>query len=475
VTRALPLLALAILGLAPGAGRAEADERLPADGKEARVTVRTPGAAVALAFETVAGARYRLRVVPDTLERPVLEIARPGEAAHLRVEASERGATAEHLWEAETSGLLEARVSGFSALTGTARVRLETVDPEGRRVTAHRRFLAPGGELAHVGELLLRGVNRWVLRAEPGTAYEIAPTEGSAGRVLLRVLGPGGEVLADSEASSLAWLAHPPVRFRAPPPAAGAADAEEPGALVLEVRGLFDGGGTYGVRMRALGEGESLDPASAEPPAPVEAGPIEAEPGAFSAGPGDLAVLFVPETPLTRVVEVRRGERWVRVEGAGQGASARSQENALLVWFRPYYPGEYRFADPFGGPPGGDLSLLDRASLGGAPIHLGTGVDPTVAVRLGSKWELVGLGCCMPGWDYLFVLADGPEAGVGMRVADRDGKVIATRKVGGAGAPVAPGFGPSLRFRLARHGIVRFEARASRPWTVRPLLRRASN
>jgi hypothetical protein len=146
-----------------------------------------------------------------------------------------------------------------------------------------------------------------------------------------------------------------------------------------------------------------------------------------------------------------------------------------MVWFRPYYPGTYRFVDPMGGEGGGQRFLLDRAGLGGVPIHLGTGLDPQVKVRLGSKWEPVGVGCCMPGWDYLYVLVDGPDSGIGMRILTEEGKVLVTRTLSAAGAPVAPGYGPSLRFRAPRPGPYRLEAKGPSRWVVKPLLRRASN
>jgi hypothetical protein len=199
------------------------------------------------------------------------------------------------------------------------------------------------------------------------------------------------------------------------------------------VRGLLDGGGTYGLRMRRLEEGQGVEAPAVEPAAPVERGVLAGQPGAFQAGPGDLAVLFVPLSPVgTQVVQVRRGERWVQLEDVGRGGSARSQENALLVWFQPYYPGTYRFL-PVPAPPPSDpeLLLLERASLGGAPIHMGTGVDPTVRARLASGWTQVALGVCMPGWDYLLVCVGAPEQGVAMRVRDARG----TRS---APAPRAP-------------------------------------
>ncbi len=443
---------------------------LEATGKAVSVEVKAPGARVRLEVRLVAGARYRVSVLPDTLGRALLEWGRPGEPALVSVTSPAPGAPAVHEVEAEARGRWEVGVGGFSASVGRARVRLETLDPQGRRAPAHWRYLVPDRPVAQVGELLLREADGWILCVEPGQAYEIEPTEGSAGRVRLRVRGPDGAVRADSEASALSWMARPGVRFAVPE---GPLPAVEPAPYVLEVRGLFDGGGTYGLRLRPLAPGQSVEPPALEPPPEVPRGPIADDPDAFGAGPGDLAFLYVAHTPLTRIVQVRRGERWVTLEGIGPHASARSQENALLVWFRPYYPGVYRFVTPMGTPSGGERMLLDRAGLGGAPIHLGTGVDPQVRVRLGKRFELVGLAGCMPGFDYLFVLVEGPEQGVGMRVLGADGRKLAERTVSAAGAPIAPGYGPSLRFRVKAPGVYRLEARGARPFVVAPLLRRA--
>jgi hypothetical protein len=175
-----------------------------------------------------------------------------------------------------------------------------------------------------------------------------------------------------------------------------------------------------------------------------------------------------------QTVQVLRGDTWVSMQDIGLGGSARSQENALLVWFRPYYPGTYRFR-PVPSPPPSEprLMLYDRAALGGAPIHMGTGSDPTVRARLARSWTLVGLGVCMPGWDYLFVCVHAPDQGVAMRVRDPEGKTVATRSA--SARTISPGLGPSMRFRVRRPGVYRLEAKNARKRIVRPLLRRASN
>ena len=80
---------------------------------------------------------------------------------------------------------------------------------------------------------------RGLVVVEPGEAYQIEPTAGSAGRVRLKVFA-GETLLGDSEATALAQRPFPPVRFKAPPvdEATG-----KRAAVKLEVRGGFDGGG----------------------------------------------------------------------------------------------------------------------------------------------------------------------------------------------------------------------------------------
>jgi hypothetical protein len=169
-----------------------------------------------------------------------------------------------------------------------------------------------------------------------------------------------------------------------------------------------------------------------------------------------------------------RGETWVQLDDMGLQGSARSQENALITWFRPYYPGTYRFRPvPLPPPSTPRLMLHDRAVLGSAPMHMGTGADPQVRARLSSSWTLVGLGVCMPGWDYLYVCVGGPEQGIAMRVRDDTGRVVSSRTAGDR--HISPGLGPSLRFKAPAAGVYRLEAKGSRKHIIRALLRRASN
>ena len=468
---------------------AGAAPQLSASGRSRSFEVKVAGGHATFEFLAIAGCRYRLTAAPGTLQRPILEVGRPEEEPFVRVDAGASGASAVHLWDAEGDGRLQARVGGFSAQVGTGTLTLETLGPEDKPVQAHRRFLWPGVERARVGDLLLGAANEWELVVTPGTAYEISATQGSAGRVRLRVLGWNDEVLADSTQAAVSWVAWPPVRFRAPeqpaPVPAGGADKKKPRtrkhskkrppAIRLEVRALLDGGGTYGVRMRALGEGEAVDADPVPAPAEVERGPVEGEPQTFRAGPGDLGIVYVPLSPQrTQVVEMLRGRTWVQVGDMGLQGSARSQENALISWFRPYYPGTYRFrAVPAPPPSEPHLMLHDRAVLGSAPMHMGTGADPQVRAQLASGWTLVGLGVCMPGWDYLYVCVGAPEQGVAMRVRDDQGKTIRTRSA--RDRHISPGLGPSLRFEAPRAGVYRLEAKGGRRHIVRPLLRRASN
>lgn len=466
------MAALALLLLLGTAAAAPAASTLKASGSSKRFQVKVAGGDDRFRFTTVAGCRYRLTATPGTLARPILQIGRVDEEPSTRVDPGGGGGPAVHVFDAERDAAMEVRVTGFSAAVGDGRIQLETLDLEDRKTKAHRRFLKPTeGTAARVGELLVGERNRWRLVVEPGKAYAITPTRGSAGRVRLVVLGWDEQPLADSATGGSAWLAMPPVRFRVP---ARPEDAKLD-TLRLEVRSLLEGGGTYGVRMQALPDDQEVAPAEVVPPEALERGPVEGAPETFRAGPGDVALLYAPQSAgRSRVVELKRGERWVRLEDMGLGSSARSQENALMVWFQPYYPGTYRFRDPYGAATGDTKLLLhDRASLGSAPIHMGTGADPTPRARLGSSWRLVGLGVCMPGWDYLYVCVHGPDSGVSMRVVTPDGTRVALRP--SAARTISPGLGPSLRFRVKAPGVYRLEARSKRRMIVRPLLRRAAD
>jgi hypothetical protein len=468
---AFTVLAALLLLTGSRAVAAPATAQLKAGGVSKRFNIKVAGKPITMAFTQVAGCRYRLTAKPGTLPRPIFEIGRLGEEPTTRVDAGASGKAATHVWAAERNAAMEIRLSGFSAQVGLATIRLETLGPGDRKVKAHRRFLAPGGERARVGELLVGEPNRWELVTESGTGYVITPTRGSGGRVRLTVLGWDGTALADSTLGAAAWLALPSVRFKAPPKPE---DAKRR-SLVLMVESLLDGGGTYGVKMRALPPDQDMAPAEVIPPEKVARGVVEGAVNTFRAGPGDVAVLYVPHSPnRSQVVEMKRGERWVHLDDMGLGNSARSQENSLLVWFQPYYPGTYRFRDTFGRPPvGTQLLLHDRAALGSAPVHMGTGADPTPSARLRSAWTLVGLAVCMPGWDYLFVCVHAPDMGVAMRVRNSDGKTVKTR--GASARTISPGLGPSLRFKVRKAGVYRLEARNARKRVVRPLLRRAAD
>lgn len=476
---------VAVLALAAGADAAPGVLRV--DGKPRRFEVKVAGGSAAYRFTVAAGCRYRITVEPGTLQRLVLEIGRPDEEPfHVQ---DVKAQTPPHVWYAERDALLVARIKGFSASTGDGRVRLEVLGPDDEPIGRHRRYLGITGDRALVGEMLVGEHNLWYLVVEEGRAYEITPTTGSAGRVRLRVLDWSDEVIADSEKGGIAWVARPPLRFRVPPRPAVDADGGDPKkrkrkkkepAMRLDVRGVFDGGGTYGVTMRALGEDEAVETPAVTPPAGLERGAVEGEVATFHAGPGDLAMVYVGHAPeINQIVQVKRGDAWVRIDrigrdDVGRGNSARSPEDALTAWFQPYYPGTYRFVSfPVRPPSTPQLFLMDRAALGGAPIHMGTGSDPTPRARLHKKWRLVGLGVVMPGQDYLFVCVHGPDQGVAMRVRSARGKTIRTRAA--SGQTISPGLGPSLRFKVSEPGIYRLEAKSARPRVVRPLLRRASN
>jgi hypothetical protein len=149
----------------------------------------------------------------------------------------------------------------------------------------------------------------------------------------------------------------------------------------------------------------------------------------------------------------------------------RTPEEAALVWFRAYRPGTYRFVEPEDA--GAEVRLFSAEVARGAPLLLGTGLDPTVRARGGTSWRTIGLAVAMPGWDYLFVAAGGTGS-PGMRVRDAAGGVLADRTERGVSPTAVAGVGPSLRFRVREPGLVRLELKG-RGWQGYALLRRASN
>ena len=454
-------------------GHAEDVRPLKANGTAVRFEIRRAGGRQTFLFPAISGCRYRLTATPGTLPRPRLAIGKWKGDVFADADGGENGKAATYVWDSEMDERLTVTVTGFSAQTGDGTLRLQTLAPDDTPTRPHRRMLAVRAtDRAQVGHLLIGGANKWDLVVEPGAAYQITPTVGSAGRVRLKVAVGEDTVIADSEATGLAVRPHPPVRFRAP---ADSDDGAAPPTCWLEVRGGFDGGGSYGLRMRRLREGETVaPPLKAPPPVPAAEqlpGPIPT----FRAGPGDLALLYVPNANNNpHRVQLLRGDVWVEVEQRGQGASARTHEWRGMNWFRPFSPGTFRFMGAQGfTPEDAQLQLFRREDLGGAPIHLGTGVDPEVRVRVGKKWTLAGLGACMPGWDYLFVAVGAPRVGVSMRVVDAKGKTVAKR--GSTGATYVADTGPSLRFQPKAPGLFRLEVRSRKKRVVAALLRHASN
>ncbi len=496
--RAAVLLACALPLLVPLATAARAEgsaaKRLAADGRPVPVEIKTPGQKVAFVFGLRSGCRYRLTVEPGTLERPVVDLAL-GEVAQ-RFGAPERGRPAVHEWDAEGERVARAEVQGFSALTGSARVRLEALGPDGRPQARPRPWLAPGGERGRVGDLILGEADRWDLHVEPGRAYEVEPLPGTAAGVLLSVRpAAGGEALA---ASTRPWRPFDPLRFRvpeAPPPvpaAPGEAAAPPPGAtaptpFVLEVQGQGGAGGTYGLRLSALPPEAAVDPSPGAqpgtqvddpPPAPVGRGPLEGEPLGMKLDAGDVAILYAPMGAgaiASTQLAARVGGAWVPVGPAAQSATMRTPEGQHLAWFRAAAPGAYRFGPPGTARAGGPPPLLVAAEqVGAAPLLIAVTGDPSVRVRAGPAWKAAAVGVVMPGFDYLFVAEEAPSEGVAMRVVTLEGRVLATRPASGDGLTYAQGYGPSLRFRVGAPGAVRLEVKGSR-LLVRALLRRASN
>jgi hypothetical protein len=427
-------------------------------------------------FGVVAGCRYRLTVERDTLPRVLVEVGPPGAVA-LRAddgdaagEGEEADAPVVLTWYAELDGAYEARIRGFSAGTGRGRLRLETIGPDGRHVAAHRRILAPGNTLAQVGDLVIGFPNRWDLVVEPGRTYEVVTLPGTAGRIAYAVKDAEG-VLA--EALPRPGAPYPSLRFTVPASDGGAG---APG-LRLEVRGMDSGGGTYGVRLTAdppaRREGEG------DPPEELPRERLDDVPLGFTANAGDVAVLFLPNSSPynTHPLFMEREGAWTRLPGDaitvhGARGSMRTPENAALVWFRPYAAGAYRFSEPDARQ--AVLEIYPADDVQGAPLLLGTDLDPSVRARGGSRWRAIGLGVCMPGWDYLFVAVGNRVRRLGMRVRDLDGGTVARRSNDPFLQTEVAGMGPSLRFRVRAPMLVRLEL-SGRGWEGYALLRRASN
>ena len=465
------MFAVAVL-LPAAAVRAADVSPLAANGKPRSFEIKGAGGSQTFVFPAISGCRYRITATPGTLPRPLLALGHWKADPFARADARENGKTVVHVFDCEKDGRMAVAVSGFSAQTGDGTIRVETLDGKDRPTRPHRRVLwVRAGDRARVGNLLIGEANTWDLDVEAGEAYQIEPTVGSAGRVRLKVFA-GETLLGDSEATGLALRPHPPVRFRVPKPDP---EAPKPVPLTLEVRGGFDGGGDYGLRMRKLQPGETVAPAMPDVPPTPPAQQLEGAFPTFRAGPGDLALLYLPDaTHNPHRVQVLRGTQWVHVKDRGQGASARTHQWRGMNWFRPYSAGTFRFIGARGfTPPGAKLELFRRKDLGGVPIHLGTGVDPEVRIRAHKKWTLTGLGACMPGWDYLFVAVGAPGNGVAMRVVGPDGKVVAKR--GYSGRTYVADTGPSLRFQPKAPGLFRLEVRSRKKRVIACLLRHASN
>lgn len=462
----------------------EGGRRLEATGRPANVEIRTPGEKVAFVFALRSGCRYRLTVDPGTLERPVVDLAL-GEVAQ-RFGAPERGKPAVFEWDAEGTSVGRAEVQGFSALTGSAVVRLETLGPDGVPALVPRPWIAPGGERGRVGDLLLGESERWDLVVEPGRAYEVEPLRGTAAGVSLAVLpAVGGPALA---VGTRPWLPFDALRFRIPASTPPGPPAPIPGPLgppapatlpwVLEVRGLDGGGGTYGLRLTKLPEDAVLEPMLRAPPPAVTRDLLSGEPLGFRLNAGDVAVLYVPAgagaiagTALAAQVE----GVWVPLGPDAPSATMRTPEGQHLAWFRAEQPGTYRFGlASAAGPAPTRPILVPAREIAGAPLLIAVTGDPGVRARLSAAWQTIAVGVVMPGFDYLYVAEGAPSEGVAMRVSGLDGKALASRPASGEALTYAQGYGPSLRFRVKAPGVVRLEARGGRQ-LVRALLRRASN
>jgi hypothetical protein len=462
-----PRLALLLGLLVLLGGLAELEARplkLTARGTWRRFDIRSAGSKQDFYFEAIAGCRYRVTVESLGLRMPEMELfigrsSTPLETA--RAPGPEQPATL--TWDPELDGPALLRVGGFSAGTGKARIRIETLDWENAVVKAHTRVLGPrrGDEPARVGDLLLGEADLWELHVQPGKAYEIQTRRGTAGGVRLRVLaGNPEQLLAHSDPWRAAGQHYPIVRFRVPTGKAGT-------NLRLEVEGVWSSAGTYGLVLRSLPPDAALAPEAGIVAPAVAHRRLDDETYGFELEEGDMAVLWVPagnRMPQRPVQRKLRGS-WVDAQTHGEIARGQRPQIGNFMSFRPHEGGTYRFM----GWPGVDeaaegttLRLYTREQLGPAPVHMGTGGDPTARARTSSRWRAMGLGICVPGITYLFVLQPERTAGVGMRVVTLDGQVLARRPASGHALAFSPGYGPSLRFQVSRPSVVRLEARGGK-------------
>ncbi len=521
------VLALVLAALVLGPAVFALPEVISADGHWHAFDLKQPGQVLSYRFEIVSGCRYRVRVEGKSLPRVEIEVG-PGEGTLYHASSVETPGpagtdpapsdetppaqaakpegppAATVAWYAERDDVYDLRVRGFSTLTGTGRVTLETLGPDGEKVARHRRFLAPGGTLSRVGDLRVDEANAWELVVREGHRYEIRSRPGTAGPLRLRVVAADGGVVASAEPGPAS--PYPALRFAPPPPSK---DEEKPGpapaALRLEVEAVDGAGGTYGVRL-VEDPSPTLAPAAPTPealgpeaPGPRAPGPDAPPPGAsqpggprvgpgagsrglllpFDAGPGDLAVLYMgrsdPYDP--HWLQAKEGARWRTLPQDdlgvyGRRASMRTPENASLVWFRPNVKGTFRFVEPAGAD--AHLTVYGAEASRGGPLLIGTGLDPTVLASGTSAWRTVGVGVCMPGWAYLFVAVPRRRTAVAMRVETVDGDALAYRPIRGTALAEVAGVGPSLRFRVKRPTLVRLQVRGP-SWEGYALLRRASN
>ena len=429
-----------------------------------RFDIRSAGMKQDFYLEAIAGCRYRITVESLGLRLPEIELytgrsQTPNDTA--RAPGPEQAASL--TWDPELDGLVLLRVGGFSAGTGKGRIRVETLDWENTPTKANTRILGPrrGDEPARVGDLLLGEANTWQLHVERGKSYEIQTRRGTAGGVRLRVFdGKPGTLLAHSDPWRAAGEHYPIVRF-AVPTGKGAPK------LRLEVEGVWSSAGTYGLVLRSLSDDAALEPEAGIVAPVVEHKRLTDETYGFQLQEGDMAVLWVPagnRMPQRPVQRKLRGT-WIDAQTHGEVARGQRPQIGNFMSFRPHEGGTYRFM----GWPGVDeaaegttLRLYTREQLGPAPVHMGTGGDPTARARTGSKWQAVGLGICVPGITYLFVLQPERTSGVRMRVTTLAGKVLASRPARGDALAFSPGYGPSLRFRVAKPSVVRLEARGGK-------------
>lgn len=471
------LLLLLVAPSLPSVEAAKRPRKIKPNGRWHRVEIKAIEEERAFTLPVLAGARYRLTLERRSLTHPVIRagVGVGAEAFDLRPEGGETPVV--HDWEPVRDQQLTIRVRGFSAFTGKARLKIDVIGPDGTPSRKAFRWLDEADTKPRSGDLILGEANTWELVTEVGKRYEIVPGRGSGNTLHLRVLDRLGREIATSAVWRRGDHALAPVRFEVPPldlPAqeAGAPRPRPRDRLTLEVRGRHTAAGQYQIRMYALAPDQPLLPA--EPPPPEIEGPRQHAEGSgrLFLRAGDLALLFLPpEAPVPQLPVRSRATngRYVSLQSSDAARLTRGHAPGYgnFMGLRARQGGEFLVGWGPRLPAGARLVMYPREQLAEAPVLSGTSSDPTVRARVSRKdWRTIGIGLCLPDLVYLFVALGAPGQGVGMRITDLEGKVLARRPASGEALPYVRGHGPSQRFRVQEPGLVLLQVKGSRVITA---------